>query len=192
MTLREYVRLACGDTEETAQALSDAEIDDILTGAAMNPTSNRFTELVQGCLAEINVLNRAGWVELALVQMDRDGKRFGCGLGGFLDEMTDVYFGSEYYPLAPGDSINNLTGIVDFAAAPSASVKVRTYLVDLKRAVHDALMMIAGSESRLAIKADAGGAGADLTKLAGEIRKQAKEVLGLPNVTIAGGEDYPH
>jgi hypothetical protein len=192
MTLKEYVRLQCGDNDSAAQALTDDEIHDLLIGAAVSPQSQRFGEIAQSCLTGIQVLNRAGWVELTLTQLDREGRKFGCGVGGWLDDMTDVYVGETYYPLAPGESVNDLTGVVELAEPQTEKVSVRTYLVDLRKAVHDALLTIAGSESRLAIKADAGGAGADLTKVAAELRAQAKEVLGHPTVIFAGSKDYPH
>ena len=115
MTLKDYIRLQCGDNDETAQALKDDEIHDLLIGAAVNPNSQRFGEIAQSCLTGIRVLNRAGWVELTLTQLDREAVKFGCGIGGWLDEMTDVYVGDAYYPLAPTESVNNLTGVVEFA-----------------------------------------------------------------------------
>lgn len=192
MTLRDYIRLQCGDTELGAQTLSDAEIQDFLIGAVLNPNSPKFVELAQLCLTSIRVLNRAGWVELKLTAMDRAGVKFGCGIGGWLDEMTDAYVGDNYYSFDIGEGVNNLTGIVEFSAPPSETVYVRTYIVDLKRAVHDALMAIAGNEARLAVRAEAAGVGADLTKLAGELRAQAKEALGNPIVKVTCSGEYPH
>ncbi|MEP0813309.1 MAG: hypothetical protein HRF49_01410 [bacterium] len=194
MTLSEYIRLACGDATEGEQALSDGDIADVLAGAVLSPVSRNFIRAILESGARASVLNRAGWVELPLSALSPDHRKWGCGLGGWLDGLTDVYIGGGLHPLGENESINNLTGIVTLLADPGegAAVSVRTYLVDLPRAVHDALMLIAGSESRLAIKAGAGGADVDLSGLAEALRRQAREVMGAAPVEIEQRGDYPH
>lgn len=193
MTLKDYIRLACGDGDENNPALSDSDIADVITAAILRPAQRQFIALALSSGARVTVLNHSGWAALALSALNRAGTVYGCGIGGFLDGMTDVYIGGELHELGEGDSVNNLTGIVSLAAAPEgAEVSVTTYLVDLPRAVHDALLLIAGSESRLAIKAQASGVGADMTGLADELRRQAREVLGQPAVEFLSSGDYPH
>ena len=139
MLLKEYIRLACGDTDIDAQALSDAEINDILNSAIIKPSDSRFVELAEKSQAGITVLNQAGWMSLDMFVLDQAGVKFGCGIGGFLEGMSDVYLDGAYHLLLQGESLNNLTGVLTLATPPAegTEVVVRTYLIDMPQAVHD-------------------------------------------------------
>lgn len=191
MTIKEYIRLASGDTGEE-HALTDAELSDIIAGAVISPTSARIPLIIEKLGAEAKFLNRTGWLELSLEPLDSAGVTFGCGVGGFLETATDVLVDGEVAETGEDGGVNHLTGVVTFAIPPGGKVSVRTYLVDAGKALHNALMAIAGSEARLAIRAAAAGASLDTTALAGELRKQAREALGSHEARLWFPLDYPH
>lgn len=191
MTIRDYVRLAAGDTGEE-KALSDSELNDIIAAAVLSPNSMNMLRAVERTGGEVKFLNRIGWVEIKLSPLDSGKTKFGCGTGGFLDYATDVFIGGEACAPGESDEVNYVTGVLTFAEPVEAEVSVRTYLVDTGKAIHDALMTIAGSEARLAIRAGVAGNTLDLTLLASELRKQAKEALGGYGASMQCAMDFPH
>lgn len=191
MSIRDYVRLAAGDTGEE-KALSDSELNDIIVAAVLSPHSVKMSRVVERTCGEVKFLNRIGWVELMLSPFNSEKTKFGCGIGGFLDYATDVFVGDESYAPGEGDELNYVTGVLTFAEPMEAKVSVRTYLVDTGKAIHDALMTIAGSEARLAIRMGIAGNTLDMTLLAGELRKQAKEAIGGYDASLPCAMDFPH
>ncbi len=191
MTIKEYVRLASGDTG-AEKALTDSELNDIIAATVLAPQSAKMLRAIDKIGGEVQFLNRIGWVEIKLSPLNSEKTKFGCGIGGFLDYATDVIAGGEVYSPGEGDETNYVTGVLTFAEPMEVRVSVRTYLVDTGKAIHDALMTIAGSEARLAIRAGVAGNMLDTTLLAIELRKQAKEALGVYDFEIPCAMDFPH
>lgn len=191
MLLKEYVRKVIGDTDVDDRIFTDAELDTILKCAIVYPPNDSrdpFT-IHRGIATETG-----GWRKLTLAPRDGTRRAYFSEVGGWLDSFTSVEVNGEAYALQEGDAMDNVAGELTFATprAPSDVVVVRTFIVNVRRAIYEAMTAMAASESKLAVRANLDGFQLDLSLLADSIRAQAKEYLGELDVPITGDFGYPH
>jgi hypothetical protein len=191
MLLKEYVRKVIGDTDEDDRIFTDAELDTILKGAVVYPRSDFSDPLAIHRGAEVQT---SGSRKLTLSPRDARCAAYFSEIGGWLDSFTSVEVNGEAYALREGDAMDNVAGEVTFATprAPMDKVVVRTFVVNVRRAIYEAMTAMAASESKLAVRASLDGFQFDLALLADSIRDQAKEYLGERDVPIADDFGYAH
>jgi len=191
MLLKEYLRKVIGDTDADGRIFTDAELDTILKCAIVYPPNDSRDPFAIHRAVETGT---GGWRKLTLSPRDGARTMYFSEVGGWLDSFTSVEVNGEAYALEPGDAIDHVAGEVTFATPRGASdvVAVRTFIVNVRRAIYEAMTAMAASEAKLAVRAGLDGFQLDLSLLADSIRAQAKEYLGELDVPITGDFGYPH
>lgn len=189
----EYIRVFCGEREETDPLFSDEEIKALLSIHAQH----EVTKLLAQRLAENGVNYQeleAGLLRIQLKRIANINGAYYAGIGSWLDDAYALAIDGESYSPSQDDVVDTYGGRLVFAIPPDedATVTVETYLVDLRSVLVEILGLVRAARARMALRTNLSGMSIDLTKVCECLQTEIDQLSSSYRMPLPPREDYPH
>jgi hypothetical protein len=189
----EYIRVFCGEREETDPLFSDEELKALLSIHAQHEVTTLLAQQLAENAVDYQELN-AGLLRMRLKRLANVDGAYYAGIGNWLDDAYVLTVDGVSYAPSQDDIVDTYGGRVVFAMPPAedATVTVETYLVDLRSALVELLGLVRAARSRLALRTNLSGMSIDLTEVCERLQAEIDQLSSSYRMPVPLREDYPH
>ena len=189
----EYIRVFCGERDETDPLFSDEELKALLSIHVQHEVTKRLAQHLAENSVDYQELNE-GLLRIRLRRLANVDGAYYAGVGNWLDDAYALTIDGLSYDPSPDDIVDTYGGRVVFATPPaeSATVTVETYLVDLRSVLVELLGLVRAARARLALRTNLSGMSIDLTKVCERLQAEIDQLSSGYRMPVPPREDYPH
>jgi len=189
----EYIRVFCGERDETDPLFSDEELKALLSIHAQHEVTRALAQRLAENGVDYQELN-AGLLRIRLKRLANAEGAYYAGIGNWLDDAYALAVDGVSYAPSQDDVVDTYGGRVVFASPPAedATVSVEIYLVDLRAALIELLGLVRAARARLSLRTNLSGMSMDLTKVCERLQAEIDQLSSSYRMPMALREDYPH
>jgi len=189
----EYIRVFCGERDETDPLFSDEELKALMSIHVQHEITKRLAQHLAENGVDYQELN-AGLLRIRLRRLANVDGAYYAGVGNWLDDAYALAIDGVSYAPTQEDIVDTYGGRVIFnmLSTEDVAVTVETYLVDLRSVLVELLDLVRAARARLALRTNLSGMSIDLTKVCERLQAEIDQLSSGYRMPVPLREDYPH